>query len=201
MKKNVDVNLLYEIISNERITQEQFAKSLSYSKQYIWNILNGVRKISTDFTQRVENAYPQYLDKSISIELNTIAIPYNPEIKLPVQLYCNNKQVIKISFDKRLLPDYPVLNLNALKVVSVATDSMKPEIKYGDKVLIDESYTYFVDNQIFAFTYGNTCYLRRINVLPDKIKCISLDEKEDTFYLDDMNKVNIIGLIVPQIRL
>lgn len=200
MKKNVDVNLLYEIISNERITQEQFAKSLSYSKQYIWNILNGVRKISTDFTQRVENAYPQYLDKSISIELNTIAIPYNPEIKLPVQTQ-SNEALVKISFDKRLLPDYPVLNLNALKVVSVATDSMKPEIKYGDKVLIDESYTCFVDNQIFAFTYGNTCYLRRINILPDKIKCISLDEKEDTFYLDDINKVNIIGLIVPQIRL
>lgn len=201
MKKNVDVELLYTIIKNEKLTQEQLGKSLDYSKQYIWNILNGARGISTEFVDRVEKTYPQYLDSSKSIEMNSLTIPYCPEIQIPTLYTCHNKEQVKISFDNRLLPDYPVLQADKLKVVTITTNSMHPEINYGDRVLIDESYNEFIDNQIFAFTYGNTCYVRKINILPNKVKCISLDEKEDTFYLQDMYKVNVIGLIVPRIRL
>lgn len=54
-------------------------------------------------------------------------------------------------------------------LMTVAGDSMDPEIKDKDTVLIDQSQTQFVANGIYAVSLQDMLYLKRVNARPDKI--------------------------------
>lgn len=54
-------------------------------------------------------------------------------------------------------------------VMAVAGDSMEPEIKDKDTVLIDQSQTRFVANGIYAVAIENMLYLKKVNARAGKI--------------------------------
>ena len=62
-------------------------------------------------------------------------------------------------------------------LMRVAGDSMEPEIKDGDVVLIDQSQKRLRPNDIFAVAFEEMIYVKRVNAMPGKI-ILSSDNSE-----------------------
>ena len=78
---------------------------------------------------------------------------------------------------------------------------MSPEYRHGDRVIIDKGDTELADGHIFAFRYKGQCYVKEINLLGNKIKCISINKEYDPFYIDENEDFQVFGRIIPRIRL
>lgn len=66
------------------------------------------------------------------------------------------------------------LNSNNLSVISVAGDSMEPDLHDGDLILIDHATTTLADSSIYAVRFSDALYVKRIQHLPgDKVHLIS----------------------------
>lgn len=201
MKKNVEIDsdLIKKIIEDKNLTQKRFAELIGKDKQHIWFVVNNKRGISKETQNAIRLAFPEYFDRDNSIE-----IKYCPDIILPYTDNLNSNSTESVFFDIRLLPEIngkKVNNKNCM-IVSIGSDNLLSFSK-GSKVILDTSYKEFINDHIFAFTFGNNCYIRRISINPDgNIKCIPLNDNEDTFYIYSLDdKTNILGLIIPQIRL
>ncbi|WP_027188694.1 LexA family transcriptional regulator [Desulfovibrio cuneatus] len=85
-------------------------------------------------------------------------------------------------------------------LMRVAGDSMEPEIKDSDVVLIDQSNKRLLPNGIYAVAVEDMVYLKRVNALPGKIILTSYNELyapievETNGDLED--SVRIIGRVV-----
>lgn len=66
------------------------------------------------------------------------------------------------------------LNSNNLSVISVAGDSMEPDLRDGDLILIDHATTSLADGNIYVVRFSDGIYVKRIQHLPgDKVHLIS----------------------------
>jgi phage repressor protein C with HTH and peptisase S24 domain len=87
------------------------------------------------------------------------------------------------------------------EVVMISGNSMSPEYRHGDRVIIDKGDTELADGHIFAFRYQGQCYVKEINLLGNRIKCISLNKEYDPFYINEDEDFLVFGRIIPRIRL
>lgn len=137
--------------------------------------------------------------------IDTVQITYRPEVFLSagygVEVLDEAKQTMTL--DARLLTTERGCKINpkCCEIVSVSGNSMAPEYRHGDRVIIDRGDTELVDGHIFAFRYNNQCYVKEINLLGDKIKCISLNKEYDPFYIKLGEPFTVLGRIIPRIRL
>lgn len=136
---------------------------------------------------------------------NFVSITYRPEVFLSagygIEVLDESKETITL--DSRLLVSERgnKINPKCCEVVSISGNSMFPEYRHGDKVIIDRADIELLDGQIFAFRYKNKCYVKEINMLGDKIKCISLNKEYDSFYINEGEEFTVLGRILPRIRL
>ncbi len=109
----------------------------------------------------------------------------------------------KIMIDARLLvtDKGTKLNYSMCEVVMISGNSMSPEYRHGDRVIIDKGDTELADGHIFAFRYQGQCYVKEINLLGNRIKCISLNKEYDPFYINEDEDFLVFGRIIPRIRL
>lgn len=63
----------------------------------------------------------------------------------------------------------------------------------SDEELLKSGYTYFIK-------VGSQYYIRRVNVSPNRVKCIPFNNEQDAFSLEEEH-YEILGLIIPHIRL
>lgn len=135
----------------------------------------------------------------------TINLVYRPNVSLSagygVEVYDETVQTFAI--DARLLITDRGCKINPkhCEIVSVAGNSMYPEYREGDRVIINKADTTLTDGQIYAIRYRGQCFVKEINLLPNKIKCISLNKEYDPFYIDENEDFMVIGRIIPRIRL
>ncbi len=90
-------------------------------------------------------------------------------------------------------------SIKDMVLMKVSGDSMEPEIKDRDTVLVDQSQKRFVANGIYAVGFGETIYLKKINALPNKIVLESINKKYEpiTIELHDIeDSVRILGRAV-----
>lgn len=171
-------------------TQTRFANLLEIGQSTLARIEDGDLKLSR---QVHDSFYRVFGDDS-----NYCKLYYCPELSIP-----NNFSIPEttefIKFDKRLLP-YDFIDCSKTYVVSVSGDTMKPEYENNDKVLLDTSHTSFKDGYIYLIRVNNQFYVRRVNVSPNKVKCIPFNKEQDAFVLEERTYA-IIGMIVPRIRL
>lgn len=181
-----------EVRKNLGYSQEKFAKLLGVSRSCINKCERGERNISFAVETKIKSLLQQEPQSS-----SLINIAYAPNIKLSSTYNKRIKYKRFIQIDSELLPSIS----NDFVLLTLGDDSLYPMYESTDRVILDASVNKFIDNHIFAFNYNNVTYIRRINILPDKIKCISLNDKLDTFYLSNSDRYIIFGLIVPRIRL
>ncbi len=138
-------------------------------------------------------------------EWNLAKIIYRPDVYLSagygVEVY--NEDAETITIDARLLESDRGTKINPknCEIVKVSGNSMYPEYRHGDKVIIDKSNTELIDGHIFAFRYKGQCFVKEINLIGDKIKCISLNKEYDPFYIKQGEDFTVFGRILPRIRL
>lgn len=93
------------------------------------------------------------------------------------------------------------INPAKCEIVTVSGNSMAPEYRHGDRVILDKSVTSFIDGHIFAFKLNGECFIKEINLAGKKVKCISLNPEYEPFWIETDDVIEIFGRIVPRVRL
>lgn len=137
---------------------------------------------------------------------DVVSITYRPESYLSAgygALNDSEEPAETLSIDSKLLISDRGIKINPAncEIVNVSGNSMSPEYRHGDRVIVDKSINEFMDGYIFAFVYGDECFMKEINVIGKRIKCISLNPAYDPFYIEPGEYVKVIGRIVPRVRL
>lgn len=186
----------------EKVTLEDLGKALGYSKQYIGQIKDKV--LDQVQINKIEKKLNVNLTK-VNSPINYITLTYRPDVYLSagygVEVY--NEKAETMTLDARLLVTERGTRINPknCEIVCVSGNSMFPEYRHGDRVIIDRGDTELVDGHIFAFRYNGDCYVKEINLMGDKLKCISLNKEYDPFYVKKGEDFTVLGRILPRIRL
>lgn len=200
-------------VTNSKITQEELGKALGTGRANIsLRIKNNseltlpeIKKIEKYFGVNYTEFHILDLEEINKLNADTVQITYRPDVFLSagygVEVLDETKETMTL--DARLLTTERGYRINPqhCEIVSVSGNSMAPEYRHGDKVIIDRGDTELVDGHIFAFRYNGQCYVKEINLLGDKIKCISLNKEYDPFYINQGEQFTVLGRIIPRIRL
>ena len=173
-----------------RMSQSEFALALGSSQALIAKIEKKERKVSKSIIRALKELLSSGEDKC------TLSILYAPHEALN-GLYLNNNKLNteRVVIDKRLLPDSVH---SKCKIVTIDDNSCYPEFNIGDKVIIDPTDNTLANNKIQVIRVNDVTYIGRIQFSPDKIKCVPLNEKYDSFYIN--KDTSVIATIIPRIR-
>jgi len=142
------------------------------------------------------------LDK---LDTNTVKIPYRPDVYLSagygLEIYSESAELATLDLRFFMTDRGNKINPANCEIVRISGNSMEPEYRHGDRVIIDRADTELIDGHIFAFRYEGQCYVKEINLLGNKIKCISLNKEYDPFYIKECEELTVLGRILPRIRL
>lgn len=161
-------------------------------------------EFSNEEIEKLEKHYEIML-QDVNLPEECITLTYRPEVYLSagygVEVLDEHQETIMI--DSRLLAKESgrKLNYSMCEVVMISGNSMSPEYRHGDRVIIDKGDTELADGHIFAFRYQGQCYVKEINLLGNRIKCISLNKEYDPFYINEDEDFLVFGRIIPRIRL
>jgi SOS-response transcriptional repressor LexA len=181
MNKNEARKYLENIISTYNTTQTEIANKVGVNRQYINSVYKGKIDLSLKTLGKLKLQYPLVDSESQS---PVISVPYNNSV---------------IYIDTTVLPNG--ISYSSLQFIDVSGNSMYPEYNDSDRILINTYDNKFTDGNVYVFTIDDITYIRLINITPKQIKCIALNEEFDTFYLDRDDEVNILGAVIPRIRL
>ncbi|HKK90311.1 MAG TPA: S24 family peptidase [Desulfobacteraceae bacterium] len=87
---------------------------------------------------------------------------------------------------------------NSMVAMEVFGNSMEPELRQGDTVLIDQSQTDIIAGTIYAVGVEDTILVKRIEKHPNKLVLCSDNRDYAPIYLDkeEINSVRIIGKLI-----
>lgn len=204
-----DSKLLKRIMFEHELNQTELACIIGTSKQYLSQIVRQERNIGSKLNDILRFKFPEYFNyescDTMDKDDTNVKISYLPYLDIPLkalELISNdNLNEDLVNFDKRLLGDYKVSDYKHLKIVSLSDDSLFPEFVKGDRVIIDSSVMEFYNGGVFLFRYCDSCYLRKIIINPDNVKCVALNKEYDPFYIKNCDDVEIIGRVFSRIRL
>lgn len=206
------------MLYDELISNLQNLTDIRFSQASIGKLI-GIKQ--TAVSNRVANKIPFNIDELLKIEKelcllsgslsgiqtndNCVALTFYPDVYLSAGYGVTviDEKPEKIVIDSRLLISDKGIKINPemCEVVMVSGSSMAPEYRHGDRVIIDKGDTELADGHIFAFRYKGQCYVKEINLLGNKIKCISINKEYDPFYIDENEDFQVFGRIIPRIRL
>jgi phage repressor protein C with HTH and peptisase S24 domain len=89
-------------------------------------------------------------------------------------------------------------NINQIVLMDIFGNSMEPELKDGDTVLIDESQKDILAGAVYAVGIDDTIMVKRLEKHPNKLVLHSDNKDYSPIYLqgDEINSVRIIGKII-----
>ena len=89
-------------------------------------------------------------------------------------------------------------NINKMVLMDVFGNSMEPEIKDGDTILIDESQKDILAGAVYAVGIDDTIMVKRLEKHPNKLVLLSDNKHYSTIYLQssEINSVRIIGKVI-----
>lgn len=180
MNKCESMAFMEKLLSKYNLKQTRLAKELGITRQYINSLVKGTRSLSREYMLKVTALYP---------------MPEYDEFNSFVAVSYLDSNQDKLYIDRKLLQNKNGQNIN------IDSDAMSPDYILGDRAIIDTSVKHFIDSQIFVFTMCDNIYIRRVNVMPNQIKCTANNAFYDTFYLQQGDDYVIIGALVPRIRL
>ncbi|MGA7145087.1 MAG: helix-turn-helix transcriptional regulator [Desulfobacterales bacterium] len=89
-------------------------------------------------------------------------------------------------------------NMSKMVLMDIFGNSMEPEIKDGDTVLIDESQKDILAGAVYAVGVDDTIMVKRLEKHPNKLVLHSDNKEYDPIYLkgDEINSIRIIGKVI-----
>lgn len=178
-----EASLLLKYLAAEGKTDNKFYKELSQTVNPI-NSRNELKEIKSS-------------DNEDFAELN---------VRGEVGLSCGYGTVVyndgvtgKCKVPRKTLREYGA-NTSSTEVVYAQGDSMSPEIKSGDALLVDTSQIEIIDGVIYAFNYDGQPMCKRLQKIGKEIKAISTNPLYDPFIIDVSCQFNIVGRVVGFMR-
>ena len=173
-----------------RLSQSDLARTLQMSQAIIAKIETGDRKVSKATVRALKEL------TSSSEGKPTFSILYAPN-ELLNNLYLNVHSINteRIVIDERLLPNEVHHNC---KVVTLDDNSCSPMFEVGDKVILDPTIKSLAHDKIQVIRVNDVTYIGRILILPDKVKCVPINEKYESFYIN--KDTSVIGNLIPRVR-
>jgi phage repressor protein C with HTH and peptisase S24 domain len=89
-------------------------------------------------------------------------------------------------------------NMNKMVLMDIFGNSMEPEIKDGDTVLIDESQKDILAGAVYAVGIDDTIMVKRLEKHPNKLVLHSDNKEYSPIYLQgsEINSIRIIGKVI-----
>jgi len=89
-------------------------------------------------------------------------------------------------------------NINKMVLMDIFGNSMEPEMKDGDTILIDESQKDILAGAIYAVGVDDTIMVKRLEKHPNKLVLLSDNRDYSPIYLqgDEINSVRMIGKVI-----
>ena len=188
-------------LTNRNISQAELCRILDIKQSAMGNRQSRDSNFSEEELVTLQNHFNVILDD----KENCISITYRPDVYLSagygVEVYDENKETLLIDSKLLVTERGSKINTANCEIVRVSGNSMSPEYRHGDRVIIDKGDTELLDGHIFAFRYKNCCYVKEMNLLGDRIKCISLNKEYDPFYIEVGEPFTVLGRIIPRVRL
>lgn len=189
-----------------KLSQEFVAKAIGVDQKTISHWENGVNEPQLNKLRifcnnfRVPLSYFTDDDKeqsALSCNLVTLDFYYDIYASCGFGGTAASENSEKISLPAELLPQQ--INPNKkYSIIKVRGNSMEPEIKDGDLVLIEHyGNEQIIDNHIYIFMYENEIFVKRLSKNINEI-IISSDNKDYAQVIlgkDDINKLYIIGKV------
>lgn len=215
-------------LTNAKISQSDIAKVLGTGRSNISLRVKNESQVTYEEIKKLENAYNINLSekskdvsiddikeqiKSIKEKLgmptenqdNMVTLSYRPDVYLSagygVEVYSESAELVTLDIRLFTTDRGNKINPDNCEIVRISGNSMEPEYRHGDRVIIDRADTELIDGHIFAFRYKNQCYVKEINLLGNRVKCISLNKEYDPFYIEENEDFIVLGRILPRIRL
>lgn len=224
MKHSTILNTLQNL-TNHKPTQKEIADILEVSINTIGAratrdsnySLEEIKKIGEHFgidlfhqekmNDLVENLAQDYASKKMQ-ELsqgNCVKVVFRPDVYLSAGygFEVMNENQEYMCLDERLfITDRGTrINPKNCEIVTVSGNSMAPEYRHGDRVILDKSVKNWIDGHIFAFRYNGECFIKEICLLAKRVKAIPINKEYEAFFIESDDEVEILGRIVPRVRL
>ena len=194
-------NISLRAKNNSKVTEKEiellekaFNVELVKKKPSIDDLSNRIDRLSAKMGLPVET----HNDK-------TVSIVYRPDVYLSagygLEVYSESAERMVLDASLFVTPRGNKINPDNCEIVRVYGNSMSPEYKDGDRVVIDRSDTNICEGQIYALRYKGQCFVKEINILNNRIKCVPINKEYDPFYIEDNEDFCILGRILPRIRL
>ena len=89
-------------------------------------------------------------------------------------------------------------NQNKMVLMDIFGNSMEPEMKDGDTILIDESQKDILAGAIYAVGIDDTIMVKRVEKHPNKLVLLSDNKDYSPIYLqgDEINSIRLIGKVI-----
>lgn len=191
-----------------RLNYSQLAKAMGIQRQ---NMARYKKKdVGLDHIEKIEKYYTLKLSENSTWTIpisddKCVAVKYRPDVFLSAGYGYEvlSEDYEEMTLDGRLfVSDRGVkINPNNCEVVNVSGNSMSPEYRHGDRVIIDRSITQFIDGHIFAFRYNGECFIKEVNVFGKRVKCISINPTYEAFFIEPDDEIAVFGRIIPRVRL
>lgn len=212
----IEVQECLQNLTNQKITQADLGRALGIDRSSINVRLKRKTEVKLSDLQKLTEYFRVNLSALTDLDLknetnlsefNNIAVfvTYRPDVYLSagygVEVYDESAQKMVLDAALLITDRGNKINPDNCEIVRVSGNSMSPEYRHGDRVIIDKGDTMLSDGHIFAFRYNGECYVKEINLLGNKIKCISLNKEYDPFYIEKTEDFVVFGKILPRIRL
>lgn len=191
--------------TRQKLSYSDLAKILKIGRQTVSYYKTNDKELPQDYIEKIENHCKINLSLPVEAQSDCVNVLYRPNVYLSagygIEVY--NEQAETICLDRKLfITDRGIrINPNNCEVVTVSGNSMSPEYKHGDRVILDKSVTSFADGHIFAFRYCGECFMKEICIIGKRIKCIPINKEYEPFFIEPDEEVTILGRILPRIRL
>lgn len=195
-------------------TQENLAEKLNVTQGSIAHWLSGRRKPDTDIVASILkalgikaiiinsdgyaeeiNAQPDHNKNNFYIEVLDITASagngyLNSDVMEVIKLIEYDSEQAKVLFKG--------IDVNNLKVINISGDSMQGTFESGDCIYVDVSQQEFNGDGIYVFTFGRSLYVKRLQLIKDKLFVISDNKsyKEWDINKEEIDQLYIHGKVI-----
>lgn len=183
----------------EKVTREKIGEVFGVSRQRITAMLD--KPLPPHRLKQLEDAFCMSISETVEQfgteefikspeELKNDGFKYLP-IRGDVSASCGNGVYV---YDESQTAVYPVsefllkslgASLTETDIIFASGDSMLPEIKDGDALMVDKSKKDVIDGQIYIIRLDGQLLCKRLQKIPPmKIKIVSDNQKYDPYYID-----------------
>ena len=189
----------------EKVTREKIGEVFGVSRQRITAMLE--KPLPPHRLKQLEDAFCMSISETVEQfgtedfikspeELSKDGFKYLP-IRGDVSASCGNGVYV---YDESQTAVYPIsefllkslgASVTDTDIIFASGDSMLPEIKDGDALMVDKSKKDIIDGQIYIIRSNGQLLCKRLQKIPpQKIKIVSDNPKYDPYYIDFSNVID-----------